>query len=200
MSLTPHARNQEASNEAMQEGLISGGFVLVPTVGVLYMALQHSKKFVARTNWQSRTAIAIMPALFTFAFTAENYLHDKMQAIAHEEKGLGKGIAGGQVAEKDLHLMSLYAMSKEDAHVNVVPGDQLGLHHRLANYVSANPIKALAALAVPSVGLILYGRTGQEHLKMSVKFLHTRVFGQFTTISCKSVQKKTKALVHPFFF
>lgn len=187
MSLTPDTRRQEASNEAMHEGVIAGGLVLVPSVGALYMAMQHSKTFVARTNWQSRTAMAIMPALFVFAFTAETYLHDKMLAIADEEKGKDRTKPGQlPIADKDIHLMTLYTKSKEDAHLNVVPGDKLGLHHRLANYVSTNPITVLSAMAVPSVGLILYGRTGKEHLQSSMKLLHTRIFGQFVTVSRKS--------------
>lgn len=54
----------------------------------------------------------------------------------------------------------------------------------MANYVQENPFKVLASLAVPGVAWIFYGRTGQEHLTFSMKLMHTRVFGQFATISC----------------
>ena len=73
----------------------------------------------------------------------------------------------------------------EEHKASIVPGNEWALHHRVANYVASNPIRALAALAVPSVGLIFYGQTGQQHLQMFLKLLHTRVFGQFTTLVCK---------------
>ncbi|KAL7562265.1 hypothetical protein ACA910_004070 [Epithemia clementina (nom. ined.)] len=224
MSLTPPSRKQEATDDAVREGLISGGMVLVPTLGSLYIAMQN-KVFLACTNWQSRTAMAIMPALFAFAFTAEMQLHYKMTEIAqetqhstdtvkwaerHHQQALqnyASGVENQQqqqqqqqqvllpsqpqlqpqkppltVAEKEMHLMSLYKRSVEESGVNIVPGNELGVHHRLANFISANPIKSLAVVAVPSVALILYGRSGKEHLQMSIKILHTRVFGQFTTL------------------
>ena len=217
-SLTPKHRNQEATNEAMQEGLVSGTIVLVPSLITLYLAMRN-QTFIARTNWQSRTAMTIMPALFAFGYTAENRLHEKMVEIAQEtqhhtdtvkwaeqqqqqqqqhgqqhgqqqhgqQEGSSATTATGTVIDhdKEIHLMSLYKHSIEESGVKIVPGNELSLHHRVANYVAANPIKALAVMAVPSVGLILYGRTGKEHLQMSVKILHTRVFGQFTTLACK---------------
>ena len=209
-SLTPKHRNQEATNESMQEGLVSGTIVLVPSLITLYLAMRN-QTFIARTNWQSRTAMTIMPALFAFGYTAENRLHEKMVEIAQEtqhhtdtvkwaeqqqqQHGQQEGSSAATAAttatgavidhDKEIHLMSLYKHSIEESGVKIVPGNELSLHHRVANYVAANPIKALAVMAVPSVGLILYGRTGKEHLQMSVKILHTRVFGQFTTLACK---------------
>ena len=82
----------------------------------------------------------------------------------------------------DIHLSELYLQSLESSGVNIVEGE-LGPHHRLANYVQANPIKTLAFLAIPTVATIFRGRSGQEHLDFSVKLLHTRVFGQFATLS-----------------
>ena len=93
-----------------------------------------------------------------------------------------KPMEEGQTARD---LLTLYKQSLEEHKASIVPGNELALYHRVANYVASNPIRALAALAVPSVGLIFYGQTGQQHLQMSVKLLHTRVFGQFTTLVCK---------------
>jgi len=192
MSLTPAHRNAEATNEAMQEGMIAGGLVLAPASAAVYIALQRSPGFVKATNWQSRTALAIMPALFSFAWTAERHLDHKMEEIATESRHAqdtvkwaddhARTLGHGQI-DKEIHLMDLYRRSIDESGVNVVPGDKLGLQHRFANYVLANPVKVLAGLAVPSVALIFYGKSGQEHLQASVKLLHTRVFGQFTTLS-----------------
>jgi hypothetical protein len=79
------------------------------------------------------------------------------------------------------HLRRLYKQSVEQSGVCIVP--ELKAHHRAANFAAENPIKILAGLAVPSVAWIFYGRTGKEHLDFSVKLLHTRVFGQFATLS-----------------
>jgi len=191
MSLTPKHRSSEATDEAMQEGLMAGGLVLAPALGGLYIAMRNSAGFVKATNWQSRTAMVIMPALFTFAWTSERHLDHKMQEIARESQHSRDTVkwaeevmveSKGEI-DKEIHLMDLYRRSVEESGVNVVPGDKLGLHHRFANYLLANPFKVLAGLAVPSVALIYYGRQGKEHLQFSVKLLHTRVFGQFTTLS-----------------
>ena len=87
--------------------------------------------------------------------------------------------------QTDAHLMALYRKSVEESGVRIVPGNELALHHKMSNFVANNPLKTLMGLAIPSVGLIFYGRTGKEHLQLSMKLLHTRVFGQFATLSCK---------------
>ena len=198
-SLTPQSRNQTTSQEAMTEGLVAGGLVLVPAVGSLYLAMQNAA-FRLRTNWQSRTAMVIMPALFAFALTSEQYVHDRMQQIAHESQHHAETVQWAEEQQqhqqaqvnastttdpattKEMQLHSLYQESIAKSGVHIVPGDTLSLHHRVANYISANPVRTVALLAVPCVGLILYGRSGKEHLQLSIKLLHTRVFGQFTTI------------------
>jgi uncharacterized protein (UPF0305 family) len=38
-------------------------------------------------------------------------------------------------------------------------------------------------VAVPAVGFIFYGRTEQSHLALASKLMHTRVIGQFATVS-----------------
>lgn len=85
--------------------------------------------------------------------------------------------------ETDEHLTELYQKSVRDSGVNIIPGSQLGIHHKVANYTSDNPVKVLASLAIPSVAYIFYGNTQQAHLSNSIKIMHTRVFGQFATIS-----------------
>jgi hypothetical protein len=156
--------------------------------------MKKSATFVKSTNWQSRTAMVIMPALFSFAWTAERHLDHKMAEIAQESQHNRDTVQWADeyhrqsqqqrgVLDTEIHLMDLYRRSIDQSGVNVVPGDQLGVHHRFANYVLANPIKVVAGLAVPSVALIFYGNSTKGHLQASTKMLHTRVFGQFTTLS-----------------
>lgn len=197
MSLTPASRNQEATNDAVREGAVSGLLTFAPAVGALYIALKTSPTFVKRTNWQSRTALVVMPTLFAFAYTAEHKLSHRMREIASETEHQRATVEwaerrAGQLRqarenmtphEAEVYLTRLYQQSIEDSGVRVVPGDKLSMHHQVANYVASNPMKVLAAVAVPSVAWIFYGRTGKEHLDFSVKLLHTRVFGQFATIS-----------------
>jgi hypothetical protein len=138
--------------------------------------------------------MVIMPALFMFGLTSEMRLTDKMHEIAEQtrhaqhtvfwaERAANHSINPHALGTHEMHLSNLYQQSIDQTGVRVVPGDTLGLHHRAANYLQSNPIKALAFAAVPSVGYIFYGRAGKQHLDLSVKLMHTRVFGQFTTIS-----------------
>lgn len=85
--------------------------------------------------------------------------------------------------ETEKQLMELYRRSIRESGVNIVPGDTLQFHHRVANYISENPFKILLAGAIPCVGYIFYGRTDKQHLNVAMKIMHTRVFGQFATIS-----------------
>jgi len=195
-SLTPMHRADETAWDATYEGLVNGFMTLVPTAGALYVAMRNPT-FVKRTNWQSRTAMVIMPALFVFGLTAEKHLEHRMKEIAEENKHKNATVvwAEKQYAQEkesgththvdmDAHFTELYQQSVEDSGVQIIPGDKLGAHHRMANWAAENPIKLLAGLAIPSVSLILYGRTGQQHLQFSHMLLHTRVFGQFATLSC----------------
>lgn len=196
VSLTPHTRNKEATDAATNEGLINGLLTLIPSGGAVYFAMQNPG-FVKRTNWQSRTALVIMPALFMFAFTSEHRLSEKMREIAQESRHSNETVQWAEqqlkvqqlqdkaVATKDTEktLTDLYRQSVAQSGVSIVPGDTLGLHHRAANYAAEHPLKLLVSLAVPSVAAIFYGRTGKEHLQFSMKLLHTRVFGQFATLT-----------------
>jgi hypothetical protein len=199
MSLTPASRNAEASDEAFWEGAMNGLLTFIPSSAAVYYAMKNSPGFVKRTNMQSRTALAIMPALFAFGLTSELRLSSKMHEIAEQSRHTNRTVewaeakATASAADSrkyysnlethEMHLSQLYQQSVDQSGVRVVPGDTLALHHRAANYLQANPIKVLASVAVPSVGYIFYGQSGQQHLDFSVKLLHTRVFGQFAVIS-----------------
>lgn len=187
-SLTPHSRNAEATAAAMEEGLLSGAMTLVPSAAVVYYLTNHVPRFARRTNMQSRTALAIMPALFMFAFTAETRLTHKMHEIAKESEHSHQTVrwaeeqlekqqkqAAMDTTNTENQLLSLYQQSVQQSGVQIVPGDSLTLYQRSANFVAANPLKVVLGLAVPSIAWIFYGRTGKEHLQFSMKVLHTRV-------------------------
>eukprot|EP00549_Striatella_unipunctata_P012699 CAMPEP_0118705074 /NCGR_PEP_ID=MMETSP0800-20121206/19644_1 /TAXON_ID=210618 ORGANISM="Striatella unipunctata, Strain CCMP2910" /NCGR_SAMPLE_ID=MMETSP0800 /ASSEMBLY_ACC=CAM_ASM_000638 /LENGTH=209 /DNA_ID=CAMNT_0006607145 /DNA_START=168 /DNA_END=797 /DNA_ORIENTATION=- len=89
----------------------------------------------------------------------------------------------GETDETERKLMDLYRQSVQESGVRIIQGDKLGVHHRIANFWQENPFKMLAIAAVPSVGLIFYGRSGAKHLQLSHKILQTRVIGQFAVIS-----------------
>jgi hypothetical protein len=57
-SLTPLHRADEAAWEATREGLVNGALVLIPTAALVALGMKNPN-FVKRTNWQSRTALAI---------------------------------------------------------------------------------------------------------------------------------------------
>src|SRR6478672_10016593 len=119
-------------------------------------------------------------------------MNTKMREIASENRHNNETVRWAEEQMKlkqldthrlaDLHLSELYLQSVENSGVNIVPGDELKFHHRVANYVQANPIKSLAFMAIPTVATIFRGRSGKD-MDFSIKIMHTRVFGQFATLS-----------------
>ncbi|KAG7374833.1 hypothetical protein IV203_013928 [Nitzschia inconspicua] len=186
-SLTPDHRSDEVTGAAMKEGLMSGGVVLVPCLAGLYVAMQNPN-FRKFTNWQSRTALVIMPALFAFGFTSENKLIHRMEEVASETEHNMKTVAWAEkqksMSQEDIKLHQLYRQAILDSGVRLVDTPELNTYQKAANYVQSNPFKVIAAIGVPSVAAIFYGQgthgTGKESFQMQL--LHTRVFGQFTVI------------------
>jgi len=82
--------------------------------------------------------------------------------------------------EKKLH--ALYKQSVEESGVRIVPGDSLGVQHKVANFWQENPFKILAGLGVPTVLYIFRGKSDQK-MQLQTKLMHTRVIGQFAVIS-----------------
>eukprot|EP00986_Skeletonema_menzelii_P008226 scaffold3419_cov112-Skeletonema_menzelii.AAC.3 len=83
-SYTPQGEADATVWDAMKEGFASGGLVAIPSTLAVYAAMTFSPKFVKSTNWQSRTALVIMPPLFAFAAAAENKLVHRMHEMAAE--------------------------------------------------------------------------------------------------------------------
>lgn len=192
VSLTPESKRDEASSDAFYEGLFNGMCTLIPTGAVVGILYQRNPNFRRLTNWQSRTALVIMPALAIANFTSENYLMDSMRQMAREnqhhqdtvnwaEKQYQHNQQSGHATHmtETQHLAALFQQSVQDQDVNIVP--ELHWYHRMANYTAASPFKVLATIAVPSVAYIFYGR--KSSLPSSVQIMHTRVIGQFFTVS-----------------
>lgn len=197
-SLTPLDKKDAVVDEAMQEGILNGLLTLLPTSAAVYALVKQSPGFRMRTNMQSRTALAIMPAMFMVAFTAEEKVVHSMKSMAKENQHSHDSVhwaeqqlnpetaavtAHHRSQQQQKELNDLYKRAVYESGVRVVPGSALQMHHIASNYVAENPFKVLASLAVPGVAWIFYGRAGQEHLSFSMKVMHTRVFGQFATIS-----------------
>ena len=208
-SLTPMERADEAVHAANLEGIINGFMTLIPSVATVGLLVRNNATFAARTNWQSRTAMAIMPAMFISALTSEHKLSHRMRQMAVEaqhgtetvhwaEQQLALQQSQAQqdqasqnhqnynttttsIATTTQQLASLYQQSVESSGVCIVPS--LFWYHHVANYTAQYPFRVLSAIAIPSVAYIFYGRTEQQHLQLSQKIMHTRVLGQFTTIS-----------------
>jgi len=81
-SLTPQKDANTTVYGAMKAGFVSGGLAAIPSSLAVYAGLNYSPKFVKGTNWQSRTAMIIMPPLFAFAFSSEQKLVHSMHEMA----------------------------------------------------------------------------------------------------------------------
>ncbi|KAL7510110.1 hypothetical protein ACHAXN_010666 [Cyclotella atomus] len=80
-------------------------------------------------------------------------------------------------------IVDKFRESVLNSNIRVIPGNELGFYHKVANFWQENPFKILAFAGIPTVGYIFYGRSGQEHLQLQMKVMHTRVMGQFAVIS-----------------
>jgi len=196
-TLTHQDRADDVTWAAAKEGLISGFMTIVPTSAAIWAAMKNPK-FVKFTNYQSRTALVIMPPLFVYALTSELKLRQSMVEVAHEtqhtrntakwaeeEHQKSQKIAPKAVSseETEQQLTDLYMKSVENAGVRIVPGNRLGPTHQFANYFQENPFKVLGFVGVPTVAYIFHGRSGKEHLQLQMKIMHTRVYGQFAVVS-----------------
>ena len=164
-SLTPAHRSQEATDAAFLDGMWAGGLTLIPSSLGVWTAMKN-QKFMRITNWQSRTALVIMPALFAYGLASELKLSHKMKEIAGENdhakrmsiwaeqsrlKRLDEMKVHGETShsteDAEKHLVALYSKSVEESGVRIVPGDKLSFYHKVCNFWQENPFKILAAVA-----------------------------------------------------
>eukprot|EP00562_Extubocellulus_spinifer_P008150 CAMPEP_0178503322 /NCGR_PEP_ID=MMETSP0696-20121128/17980_1 /TAXON_ID=265572 /ORGANISM="Extubocellulus spinifer, Strain CCMP396" /LENGTH=284 /DNA_ID=CAMNT_0020132447 /DNA_START=46 /DNA_END=900 /DNA_ORIENTATION=+ len=190
---TPQDKQEDVSASAFLHGAFYGAMALVPSTLVVGGLMKTSPRFLKATNFQSRTALAIMPPLFVFGLTSEKKLEHDMKQMAAEgtdawvkqqeaeqHKKLKDSIHS--LSAEQAEMMELYKDEVEHSGVRIVPGDTLSIPQRVANYWQANPFKILAAIGIPGVFYIFKGKAGQEHLQLQSKIMHTRVYGQFAVI------------------
>jgi hypothetical protein len=72
---------REARAAALDEGLGMGLLTLSVTLGTFLVAKARSQRFMKLTNWQSRTALIIMPPLFMYQLTTDQTYVLKMQQL-----------------------------------------------------------------------------------------------------------------------
>lgn len=201
-SLTPSNRSLETTEAAFNGGMLSGLLTFIPSTTAVYAAMQNAA-FRKSTNWQSRTALVIMPPLFVFALASEQTLSHRMKEMASESdhsKNVNEWALKNQSPEEDQtsggsiqrkvssgvtekHLHALYRKSVEESGVRIIPGHSLSIHHKIANFWQDNPFKMLGAFSVPTILYIFRGRSEKKHLQFQSKLMHTRVFGQFAVLS-----------------
>jgi len=83
-SLGGASQSAEVTNAAMTDGLISAVLMGIPSTFGVWTGMRYPK-FVKVTNWQSRTALAIMPPLFMFALASEQKVNHQMREMADEK-------------------------------------------------------------------------------------------------------------------
>eukprot|EP00542_Grammatophora_oceanica_P014954 CAMPEP_0194035446 /NCGR_PEP_ID=MMETSP0009_2-20130614/7872_1 /TAXON_ID=210454 /ORGANISM="Grammatophora oceanica, Strain CCMP 410" /LENGTH=274 /DNA_ID=CAMNT_0038676801 /DNA_START=156 /DNA_END=980 /DNA_ORIENTATION=+ len=191
MSLTPKHRESEITTTAFQDAMTTAVMIGIPSIGAVLLA-SRSPKFMKITNASSRTALAIMPPMFSFAFTGEMKMQHRMHEVAQETEHAKASAAWAEKRlletskqtlsqkETEAQLTDLYKQSVQESGVRIVPGDSLSVGHKMANFCYENPLKVLAGVGIPSFAYIFYGQGGQQSLQMQL--LHTRVMGQFSVI------------------
>lgn len=189
-SLTPKHRSEEVTESAMSEGIMNAAMVMLPSMGGLYAAMQNAT-FRKVTNSQSRTALVIMPALFTFALTSELKMAHRMHEVAEETEHSMKSVEWAEhqlrrqqvsKSKESQDLRTMYRQAVMNSGIYVVDTPVLQTHHKVANFVQQNPFKCIAGIGLPAIGYIFMGQHGKEHLSLQLKILHTRVFGQAAVV------------------
>ena len=191
-SLNPASRSEEVVQSAWRDGAIGAMCALVPAgVGVWY-GMKYSDWFRRSTNNQSRTALVIMPALAVFSLVSERKVEQMKREIAnnmeHKEKMFEwaqqerdrrrQARANSSDRSEEEHLSEIYRKTVLDSGFRIVPGNTLGVHHKIANFWQENPFKVLAGIGIPSILYIFKGRSEKAHLQVQSMIMHTRVFGQ----------------------
>jgi len=187
-SLTPEHRRDEVTASAEYDAYLNGCLMFIPSIAGLFLAMKNPK-FRQFTNAQSRTAIAIMPPLFTFALTGEQKMTHRMREVASESEHNIETVAWAEkqktASEHEVRLHDLYRQSILQSGVRLVTSPTLSSYQKSANFIQNNPFKCIAAIGMPSVAYIFYGQGGKKGgpaESFQMRLLHTRVFGQFAVL------------------
>jgi len=187
-SLTPEHRRDEVTATAFNDGIMNGALMFIPSLAGLFLAMKNPT-FRKVTNAQSRTAIAIMPPLFTFGLTGEQKLTHRMHEVASESEHNLQTVAWAEkqktASPQEVRLHDLYRQSILQSGVRLVDTPELSFYQNSANFIQSNPFKCIAAIGMPAVAYIFYGQGGKAGgpaESMQMRILHTRVFGQFAVL------------------
>lgn len=83
MSDETFTRAEDVSKSAMKDGLLSGFLMGIPSSLAVWVGMRNPN-FVKSTNWQSRTAMVIMPPLFMFALASEHKVNHRIKEMVNE--------------------------------------------------------------------------------------------------------------------
>lgn len=152
---------------ATLEGVTSAISTLAVSGGAVLVANKYSPMFRRSLGVSGKLALVVTPTAGAFFLMSELALFDAKRDPAK----YGIGPDGSKIAP-------VKANGETEFVANVV--SKLGPQHRFANWLYDHPFQSIAGMAVPVVGTIFYGQTGsgKEHLKLSQKVMHTRVYGQ----------------------
>ncbi|RYH13504.1 hypothetical protein EON65_35510 [archaeon] len=144
-----------ASNTGLNYGLASAAIA----GGATLLAMAKSKRFNDLTTTSIRTSLPVMAGLGMWGFAYEGTAID---AQRHPEK-------------YGIHDMVPLQHQQEPL--------KLPRYQRFMNYVYDHPFQLITALSIPFAGGILYTQMGQQHLTISQRIMHSRVFAQAGVLS-----------------
>lgn len=147
-------------------GLESSLATLAVSGGSVFLANRFSPHFRSSLGISGKVALALSPALGVFFLKSELILADAKRNPAAYDLPDADG-------NRKRHAQPETLIGR-----NIVSANKLGLHHRAANYAYDHPYYLLAATGLPIVGGFFYSQAGHDHLKLSQKIMHTRVWGQ----------------------
>ena len=133
-SLTPADRYNDAKRVATVDGAFSALCVGIGSGSGIWYLMKNSSSFRKFTNFQSRTALVIMPPLFAFALSSEMALTNFQRNLADETET--QRVDSGDsdftpmlINKTDDQLAEMY---KEEVRkpFRIVKGDSLGMHHQ----------------------------------------------------------------------
>uniref|UniRef100_A0A7S2KTM8 HIG1 domain-containing protein n=1 Tax=Leptocylindrus danicus TaxID=163516 RepID=A0A7S2KTM8_9STRA len=183
-SLTPQDRADDAMKKATIDGLISAVCMGMASGVSVWYGLNNSTSFRKMTNFQSRTAMVIMPPLFAFALSSESNLLRYQRDMAEDATSNASALSEMNRVETEAQLSDLYKqhLRNKRSGIRIVEGDSLGPHHLLANFWQENPFKMLVALGIPSVAYIFH-KYNNKQIPFQLKVMQTRIVGQFSVIA-----------------
>jgi hypothetical protein len=143
-------------------GIKYGSAAALVTGASVYLANERSTWFRHRLGISGKVGLVVMAGLGMFTLSAE-------LTVAKGMKNPAQYIADRNL-ERNLSQLKEPMTESSSTH--------LKWYHHVANSIYDHPFKSLAITAVPAVGLIFLGQSRNDHILMSQKIMHTRIYGQ----------------------